>query len=529
LVAADTIAASAWFLHLSQTARDMKDMPRLTSAPPLPEKARQPREQLEDADRLRQQGKLDRAEAICGALIRRHPDYVAALHTLGLVYLDKRNYGRALDCLIRASMLDPDNWMTLTALSLAYLRLGATEMSARTLERASAIQPQDAAIFASLGEVHREDREYELAQQAYRQALAIDRDLASAAIGLALCLSAMGQNSEAANVLEEAFKRGHRSLNLLHVMATLPVSTVGIDVLGALDALAARQSEPDAEFKNTFAFVRAAALDKAGRYAEAWQHLVTANRPLAAQCQAELKANIDWREKRLAWLRGTPPPAIESDGVGPISLFILGPSRSGKTSLERLVSSLGGVKAGHESPIVENAVRRTFHGAAIPASILLEDLPSSLHPTFRDHYREDLLRRAGPARVFTSTLHGRIHDAGIIATLIPNSRFLIMKRNWNDVALRMYMTKYLEANSYAYDLKSIRDYLNWYDTMIDLTAEKMPGIATVVSYESMTTDPAAALRQAADLCGLRVGDGQVPVIGHDRDCADPYLEFMAQW
>src|SRR3954452_4452923 len=86
-----------------------------------PHASPQPRELLEEAERLRQQGKLDRAEAICYPLARRYPGYMAALHTLGLVYLDKGNFERALDSLVRASMLDPTNWMTLTALSLAYL------------------------------------------------------------------------------------------------------------------------------------------------------------------------------------------------------------------------------------------------------------------------------------------------------------------------------------------------------------------------------------------------------------------------
>ena len=74
-------------------------MSRSTDALPGPSHpARDPRQQLEEADRLRQQGKLDRAETICHALTRRHPGYVAALHTLGLVQLDKGNYDRALDC-----------------------------------------------------------------------------------------------------------------------------------------------------------------------------------------------------------------------------------------------------------------------------------------------------------------------------------------------------------------------------------------------------------------------------------------------
>ena len=130
------------------------------------------------------------------------------MHTLGLVYLDKRDFEHALDCLVRASMLDPTNWMTLTALSLAYLRLGASEMAAQTLERALAIRPRDASIFSSLGEIHREEREYEIAQQAYREALALDPDMETPATGLALCLSALGRSAEAAEVLGQAYGRG---------------------------------------------------------------------------------------------------------------------------------------------------------------------------------------------------------------------------------------------------------------------------------------------------------------------------------
>jgi len=491
---------------------------------------RQPRELLEEAERLRQQGKLDRAEAICYPLARRYPGYVAALHTLGLVYLDKGNFERALDCLVRASMLDPANWMTLTALSLAYLRLGASEMAAQTLDKALAIRPRDAGIFSSLGEIHREEREYEIAQQAYRQALTLDPDMETPAIGLALCLSALGQSAEAANVLGEAYGRGIRSLNLLHVMTTLPPGTVRIDILGALDQLAVSRNTTDAAFKNKFLFARAAALDAAGRHAEAWETLVAANRPLAAEYRAELQTHIARRERSLVRLRTLSSRAaqLSTSRELPIPLFILGPSRSGKTSLERLVSSLDGTKAGCEVPIVEKAVRRSFQAAAIPTSSHLEDLPPYLLSSFREMYVEDLARRAGPARVFTNTLPGHIHNAGLIASVIPNARFLLVKRSLEDVAWRIYLTKYLNGNPYAYDLKAIRDYLDWYNTMIDLTAEKLPDITHVVSYDAMADDPAATLRKVAELCGLSVNDRPVRPLPNDRGCSAPYRGFLGQ-
>src|SRR5438046_168590 len=67
---------------------------------------------LEEAEQLRQQGKLDRAQRICEGLVREHPDYMVALHTLGLIYADKKNYQQSLNCLVRAAMLDSGSWST---------------------------------------------------------------------------------------------------------------------------------------------------------------------------------------------------------------------------------------------------------------------------------------------------------------------------------------------------------------------------------------------------------------------------------
>ena len=461
--------------------------------------------------------------------MRRHPGYVAGLHTLGLVYLDKGDFERALDCLVRAIMFDPTNWMTLTALSLTYLRLGASEMAAQTLDKALAIRPRDASIFSSLGEIYREGREYELAQQAYRQALALDPYMETPAAGLALCLASLGHAAEAAKVLHEAYRKGIRSLRLLHIMTTMPVGTMPINILTALDQLAAHSNTADVVFKNTFLFARAAALDAAARHDEAWEVLVAANRPLAAEYQAELKANIARSEKSLARLCSLPTgvPLCNSNDH-PVSLFILGPSRSGKTTLERLVVSLDHTKAGGEVPIVEKALRRTFQAAAIPTSRHLEDLPATLLPLFREMYLEELAHRAGPAHIVTNTLPGHIHNAALLASTIPNARFLLVKRDLDDTAWRIFLTKYLNDNPYAYDLKAIKDHLNWYNAMIDLTAEKLADVAEVVSYEDMVDNPAATLRNAAKLCGLSAIGGPASPLPNDRGCSVPYRAFWGQ-
>ena len=481
--------------------------------------------QLNEAEQLRQQGKLDHAQKVCESLVRQHPDYMGALHTLGLIYTDKCNYQRALDCLVRAAMLNPRSWKTLTALSGVYLAFEAHEMAAQALEQARLIKPNDANVLTMLGEVYREELELELAQEAYGQAVQLEHDLIPAVFGLGWTYSSIGRDAEAADIFEGLVKRGAGSLEVLYALTSLPPQLLSLDVLAEMDKLVADPNQDMA------AFVRAAALDKADRHAKAWEQLVPANRALFVQMQDELNKRRQREQSSLARLRAA-SITIRRDGSRagghPILLFILGPSRSGKTSMERLVGTLPAVKRGYENPIVEKSVRRAMQSASLLSSSSIEYLPPQLDSQCRDIYLEELGRRAGSAQVLTNTHPETIHAVDRIAAVFPNVRFILIKRNLEDVLLRIYIRKYTKGNVYSYDLRSARDHIIWYYQMMDLLAEKLPNAVRIVSYEQMVAEPAAVLRIAADLCELPMSVGSpLPAVGDDRGCALPYRELMA--
>jgi hypothetical protein len=291
--------------------------------------------------------------------------------------------------------------------------------------------------------------------------------------------------------------------------------------------LGSRRGEDKGAFENSRAFIHANALDRAGRHAEAWEHLVPANRAVFRAVEENARRLAEARRTSLAALRARSGEAgRRTDGSAPISLFILGPSRSGKTTMEQLVSTLDGVKRGYENPVVENAVRRTFQTSALPTGSLLEHLPPQLYSLFRELYTEDLARRSGSAKVFTNTLANRNHDTARMVDMIPNVRFVFVKRSLEDNMLRIYMRKYRSGNPYAYDLKATRDHILWYHQVMDLMAEKFPEIVRVIGYDDMIVDPAAVLRTAAELCGLPIPAGPSPTLGGDRRCAVPYRDFM---
>jgi tetratricopeptide (TPR) repeat protein len=488
---------------------------------------RQARAQLEEAERLRCLGQLDRARTLCEPLVARYGDYFAALHTLGLIYFDKRDYPVALGLLVRAAMLNPRSWTTLTVLSDVYLRLGAREMAAQTLEQARRIKPKDPDILVMLGEIYREEREYELGRDAYREALALAPSLEAAAMGFGTCSLHIGEYSEAATAFEGLYRRGVRTVDVLYWLCLLPAALVKVDVLNAVGKLARRQGEDEAKFDSAVAFIRATALDKAGRHAEAWEQFVSANRAIFQGKRKDLPGQAESKRLTIESLRKNAIRPAKRAGAHPVSLFILGPSRSGKTSIESLLATVEGVKPGYENPIVGNAVREVFQTAGFLHVEPFERLPPQFHPLCRELYLEELARRAGSAKVFTNTRPGHLFTAGSIAAIVPNARFILVKRNLEDNALRIFMRKYNRGNSYAYDLKTIREHLTWCHDMMDVLAEKLPHIVRVIHYEDMVADPAAALRTALELCGLAMPAKPVPEIGDDRGCALPYRQLMA--
>jgi tetratricopeptide (TPR) repeat protein len=423
-------------------------------------------------------------------------------------------------------MLDPRSSATLTGLGAVYQALGAHEMAARTLEQARALSPQDSTVLTTLGEIYREEREYELALEAFRQAVALDKDSARAATGLGRMYSSMGQNAEAAEVFEGLVKRGKASLEVLSALASLPRALVSVDLPSEIGKLAPGRGDDPAEFDNAVAFLRVAVLDRADRHAEAWQQALAANRVKHEATREDLRHARDREAVVLAWLRGHAIRPVD-DGRYPVSLFILGPSRSGKTTMEQLVGTLAGVKRGYENPSVEMALRRAFQTAGLLSSDYFELLPEQLHSLYRDLYLGELARRAPSAKVFTNTAPRHVEGAGLFAGIFPNVRFIGVKRNVEDVILRMFQSRYNAGNFYSYDLKAARDYVLRYHQLMDLLAEKLPAMVRIIRYEDMVADPAAALRVAVDLCGLPVPTAPPPAVGNDRGCAEPYRQFMA--
>src|SRR5262249_5012703 len=452
---------------------------------------------------LRMLGRVEEAVAQYREALSISPNYVEAHINLGNALATLGHHQAAVTSFDTAIALRPGYAELYHSLGNARVMTGHHEEAIVSYQKALALRPQDANLRFRLGNALEALGRQDEARQSYEQALAIDPTHVGALLGREEELRRRGEYAEAAEVLEDLIQRGVCSARVLFALANMPASVTTVDILAQLDRVTRQDGEDREPFKSFRGFARAAALDKAGRHAEAWEHLVAANRAafLAGQDGFEEMTRRQ-AESLIRLCQGSAMQAAPSDDRQVISLFILGPSRCGKTTLERLVSTLVGVKRGYEDSSVQIAVTRTFQAAALPGIPLFEDLPPRLLEACRDTYLAEVSERAASSKIFTSTHPGRIHDADLIAAVFPNIRFVLLKRNLNDNLLRIYQRRYKTGNFSSYDLKAARDQILWYHEMMMLLAERFPQIVRVLQYEDMVADPAAAVSVVAELCGV---------------------------
>lgn len=485
------------------------------------------RDKLAQAESLRQAGSIDKCLSICSALLGKHPKYVGALHTAGLAYADKQDRNNALNYLVRAVMYCPDNWQAATALASAYLEVSATEMAAATLVHAATIAPDELSVIALRAMVFYEERDYISSAELFKQVLSKDPGFAGAAVGHALASVEMGRYSDAIASLKPLIQGGERSIRIIHLISRIPQQFHDFDLSKLAAEAKKTTSYKKGEFEKTLAFVNAGLVIKKGVLDEAWTALMAANK-LAATGSENQRRLIAARQSeaitRLKSFRSRPQLAAHEPEL-PLSLFILGTSRSGKTTLESLIGNLPGICRGFENPIAFKAAQQVLRLSGFPDGGYA-NLPRELEVTCRDVYRKNLRKVAESAKVFTNTDPSLIHDALNIAAILPNVRFVFVKRNAYDTAFGILKTLYRFGNEYSYNLKSVWEHVKGYHEMIDLLSARFPEISYVMSYENIVEDPTGSIAKVADFCGIDDVSKTLGSLENDIGLGAPYSSIM---
>jgi tetratricopeptide (TPR) repeat protein len=275
-------------------------------------------------------------------------------------------------------------------------------------------------------------------------------------------------------------------------------------------------------------FLKAHLLRHSGKFEDAWAYYSQANATVFERHRSSARRTLIDQNHAFSRLQRLGQTIAIQNQTDPISLFILAPSRSGKTRLESILGTSPSIKRGYENPTFMEIARKSAESFGEVHAGQSWKLNSNARKKFGELYGEELRNSCEDKIVFTDTSPHRIFNAWDIANLIPNSFFIFVERDPLDVAVAIFQTHYKwDGNFYAYHPDTIQDHLNWYRNMRETLLLQIGQQAIKVHYSDLTSDPETQLLRIEKLLGLSLSC-HVPA-GFTRDTSNtshPYREYF---
>lgn len=439
---------------------------------------------------LEQLDRLGEAESVFRDAAESDPAMAVAWHALGVIQLKQGDTVSAARSLSRASKLDPGNAESKINLVTA-VRLGADIKGALLLSEAllkehgdlADVHTQYAATLQALGR-------FEEAEKEFLEARELDRENVAALAGLAELAEWRGDYAGGLKLLDEA---GELTAPDLIVSRARLLQRSG-HAAEAADLL--RREEAAGMgwrpwHRAQAGFSLAHILDELGDYPAAFEAATRAN--LIRGGRFDSAAHTRWVDRVIELAPTTAGEGAETDGR---PVFILGMPRSGTSLLEQILSGHSALYAAGELPLIGEIAART------PAWLSAGDNARELAGLGRE-YLESLPAEAGDATLVSDKMPLNYLYLGLIAAILPNARVIHCLRDPRDVAVSCFFQDFVDpALAFGFGLQQTADYYRDYWRLMAHWRERLAQPILEVHYENLVGDIEKQTRRVLEFLGL---------------------------
>lgn len=427
------------------------------------------------------------------ASVQAEPDAVRGWIALALQAVAagrRRLAGIAMD---EAAALRPDEARLLWEAARFHVASGDVAAALGAAEALARRYPQAAQAHQFQGSVLKRASRFDDAIASFRRALRLGGGPAPGTIrvNLALCLMQIDDAAAARALLVDMLSGEADAAEwpaVIEALSRLPRDMLDEDVRGRI---AARAATLDATAIGPFTRARLALA--VGDEDAAFADLRRGKAALADTRAAERAAWQETLAPAIASLRDWEPSAPPSPLPGSATpIFLIGPSRSGKSTIEALLADTGHVVRGQEGFRPRSAMA---HGRAVQAGAETPRLSETCF--FSDRAVAD----AGATAIALSS--PRILDAvPALADSFAWGVFILCHRDRAETRADIFARDYRHGNAYSDDLDSIDTYLAHMSAALDVIAGKIPDRCLRVGYEDLVAAPDATLVRICAFAGL---------------------------
>lgn len=444
------------------------------------------------------QAAMDRASALA-------PDSKAPLTGKALILAHQKQFQESEALWRMADKLYPCQDDIQEGLVQSLAEQGRYDESLVVCRQALTRNPNSAKLLMVLASIHMRARDVEQALAAVEAALNRDDTMVDGWLLFAYGHAMKGLHEDAARFYSKALALDPGNAAALTALINVAKAEASDDMLAAVVKIGGSASATATD-RAAAAFLLANACEKRGDYDAAFDAFRTAN-TINRKSRSSFHPGTHGRELRAldAILRScfTRQAVVAMTTFGSdsdVPTFIVGLPRSGTSLVEQIAASHPDVLGLGEKGDFMGAL-----GAGI-APMLLGPMDQWDEAKIRAATRGfvDRLRTEGPvASRIIDKMPSNIRWLGHIATLLPNARIIVCRRDLRDILWSCYTHNFSEDGmAWTDTLQECADYARETECLMDLWNQVLPGRFHEVYYEDMIENLEGEARRLIDYLGL---------------------------
>lgn len=476
---------------------------------------------LNEAEKLRNSGQVEKAEILCRQLVQTFPNSSGAHSAVGVVLQQRDDQASALEFFKQAANLSAQDHGCWLRLGNCLGILQYKDAALIAFQKALSLAPRDVHALMSMGTTLQSLERHDEALDMFAKASKLHPKNALAHLKEGNQHQTLGDFSKARELFERAAKLDPNLVEAHTKLAGMATDPKELDeAIDKLKTLAALQSiRPNWRANALFAAARVSQKQK--QHAEAFDFYRQANNQLRDKVnfnRASLTAYVN--ESIQSFSHGAFKIQKEAALATDAPIFIVGMPRSGTTLVEQIISSHPLVLAGGEeqkmSGLVNALVREKSGAVRYPVDIE-RILPAGLQ-TVGEHYLTHMNQRFPNAIRFTDKNPFNFFHVGLLAILFPNATIIHCHRDARDTCLSCYFQHFAEAKTmdFTTDLADLGHFYNNYKRMMAHWNDVLPHRIVNVAYEEMVGNQEAMSRMLIDRVGLEWDDACLKFNENDR-------------
>ena len=386
----------------------------------------------------------------------------------------------------------------------AHLQRGEFNKALKILENVIKNGNQNIFIFFCLGKIHFELNNFKKSIFYYRKCNQIQPDSPKVLYNLALVFQGLGRISEAEKLFNKLIKINPNDVRSYYGLFNLSIDNITLNYKQKLKDLS--NNEKTSLFEKSLINFIFSKLEKKEKKIKEEIEFLNSSHELCFQSNYNYNTQSKFYYSKIISshfdkIKYEGQIKTNKDFRNLQPLFIIGLPRSGSTLVESLISqSSDQIHSFGEFHAINMSIFDQIASVIYSENFNYKDFQFELN---KETFQNSLYERYGTIKnkIFIDKSLENFFNIDIILKFFPNAKFLHTYRNFNESIIGIYQ-RMMPDLSWSHNIKSILEYANNYQTIINYFKKKYPKHIMDVSLEKLTLDKKNESQKIFEFCNI---------------------------